>query len=211
MKRVLPITVTIVAMVGILFVPLNTTEEEKAIKSPQQQMVTITLSTALHAQNEEQVPTLSTPQLPLEVKDNVDPVVSELHEDVEVAEDPVIQEHLPPVLMHSDLLIEQAQEIVFHELEDSITPPVFDLTRLVSALEYPPIARRQNKEGVVLLRLFVTEDGRIENIVVKNDPGYGFAEAAIRAFHTLQPIPAKRGDQPIAVTLVYPIRFLLKP
>ncbi len=91
------------------------------------------------------------------------------------------------------------------------TRPQFNLSLLTSRIVYPRKARRQGKEGTVLLRLFIDEKkGNIERIIVEEDPGFGFAEAAIAAFSNFQTTPAIRETSPVPVTLLYPIRFSLQ-
>lgn len=88
--------------------------------------------------------------------------------------------------------------------------PQFNRSLLASKIVYPNLAKRQGKEGTVVLRLFIDVKGNIERIVVEEDPGYGFAEAAIKAFSNIQTTPAVLGSKPVPVTLLYPIRFTLQ-
>ncbi|MGH0052747.1 MAG: energy transducer TonB [Sphaerochaetaceae bacterium] len=98
----------------------------------------------------------------------------------------------------------------YYAIESVTNPPIFDVSLLSSKIVYPPIAKRQGKEGTVMLRLFIGADGSIERIVIEEDPGYGMAEAALEAFTELQVQPALRETIPVPVTLVYPIRFTLQ-
>jgi protein TonB len=105
---------------------------------------------------------------------------------------------------------EQRGEDGYYYTIDMVTNhPQFDLSLLASRIVYPPLARRQGEEGTVLLRLFIDEKGVIDRIVVEEDPGFGFAEAAIKAFATLRVNPAILGTSPVPVTILYPIRFSL--
>lgn len=88
--------------------------------------------------------------------------------------------------------------------------PLFDRALLASRITYPPLARRQGIEGLVVLRLFIAETGKVERIVVEEDPGYGLAEAAVKAFTGLQGTPAIMGGKAVPVTLRYPVRFNLR-
>jgi protein TonB len=81
---------------------------------------------------------------------------------------------------------------------------------ILKRIEYPPLANRQRIEGVVFLELFIDKNGRIRNIVVLKDPGYGFAEAAIEALEGMTVKPAEANGVPVAVRYRYPIRFKLK-
>ncbi len=88
--------------------------------------------------------------------------------------------------------------------------PSFNRTALASRIRYPELAKRQGIEGLVMLRLFISSSGKVERIEVEEDPGYGLAEAAVKAFTGLQGEPALLGGKAVAVTLRYPVRFSLK-
>jgi TonB family C-terminal domain len=98
----------------------------------------------------------------------------------------------------------------YYTAESVTTPPVFDRALLASRIVYPPLAKRQRKEGLVILRLFLAPNGMVERIVVEEDPGYGLADAAIAAFTSFKASPALYKDEAVAVTLRYPIRFSLQ-
>lgn len=97
----------------------------------------------------------------------------------------------------------------YHSLEEVTTAPGFDRTLLASRIIYPDLAKRQGKEGLVMLRLFISSHGQVERVIVEQDPGYGFAEAAVRAFRGLTGKPAMKQGEAVAVTLLYPVRFTL--
>lgn len=75
---------------------------------------------------------------------------------------------------------------------------------------YPLIARRMGKEGRVILRLTIDEKGRLLNVEVIENAGYGFAEAAIDAVKKSTFMPAKKGGKPVASRAILPIRFELR-
>ncbi len=87
--------------------------------------------------------------------------------------------------------------------------PSFNRTALASKITYPPLAKRQGVEGLVMLRLFISVSGKVERIEVEEDPGYGMAQAAVKAFTGLQGEPAILGGKAVPVTLRYPVRFSL--
>lgn len=97
----------------------------------------------------------------------------------------------------------------YHSLDEVTSAPGFDRALLASRIVYPDLARRQGKEGLVMLRLFISSHGQVERVIVEQDPGYGFAEAAVRAFQGLTGKPARRHGEAVAVTLLYPVRFTL--
>lgn len=75
---------------------------------------------------------------------------------------------------------------------------------------YPLLANKQGIEGIVYLELFIDQNGNIRKIEVLKDPGYGFAEAAIKALQGIKCKPAEANGIPVAVRYRYPIRFTLK-
>jgi protein TonB len=75
---------------------------------------------------------------------------------------------------------------------------------------YPSLARRRSKEGVVLLRLSINENGNLTHIELIEDPGHGFAEAAIEAVRSSSFSPAHYNGKPVAIQATLPIRFTLR-
>jgi len=75
---------------------------------------------------------------------------------------------------------------------------------------YPALAKRRNKEGVVLLRLSISETGQLTRLEVLEDPGYGFAEAAQEALRSSSFTPAHHNGKPVAVRATLPVRFNLR-
>ncbi len=98
----------------------------------------------------------------------------------------------------------------YYPLESTTVGPTFDSTLLAKRIIYPSLAKRQGKEGVVVLRLFISSSGDVEDIWIVDDPGYGFGEAAQAAFQGMQVAPASIEGKPIAVTLLFPVRFTLR-
>ncbi|MFA6680959.1 MAG: TonB family protein [Sphaerochaeta sp.] len=98
----------------------------------------------------------------------------------------------------------------YHETTSVDQGPSFDRGVLASRIKYPSLAKRQGREGLVMLRLFISSTGKVERIEVEEDPGYGLAEAAVRAFTGLQGEPAILGGKAVPVTLRYPVRFSLQ-
>ncbi len=88
--------------------------------------------------------------------------------------------------------------------------PVFPEQQVLSQMVYPPLAAKQGLEGTVILELSIDAQGVIRQIVVLKDPGFGFAEAAVKALQGIRVKPAQAGGQAVAVRYRYPIRFTLK-
>ncbi|HLC15314.1 MAG TPA: TonB family protein [Thermodesulfovibrionia bacterium] len=77
--------------------------------------------------------------------------------------------------------------------------------------QYPRQARRRGKEGVVVLKLFIDENGRLVNVQVVKDPGYDLAEAAVEAVKssTFQPAKGRKGES-VACRCLLPVKFVLR-
>ncbi|MGA3113940.1 MAG: TonB family protein [Syntrophobacteraceae bacterium] len=75
---------------------------------------------------------------------------------------------------------------------------------------YPALAKRLEKEGTVLLRVTIDEQGRPLEIEVLKKAGFGFDEEAVKAIKDSSFVPAKRDGKPLACRALLPIRFVLK-
>jgi periplasmic protein TonB len=76
--------------------------------------------------------------------------------------------------------------------------------------KYPSIARSRGWQGKVLLRVKVTSDGLSEAVAVHQSSGHEVLdESAIAAVENWKFIPAKRGNTPVACTVIVPIIFAL--
>jgi protein TonB len=79
-----------------------------------------------------------------------------------------------------------------------------------AAENFPEEAKRLGLEGVVVLSLDIDENGAIAGARVVEDPGHGFAAAAVRSVRaTCRFAPGRRGETPVATTLRYTVRFVL--
>ncbi|OHD13968.1 MAG: hypothetical protein A2086_10550 [Spirochaetes bacterium GWD1_27_9] len=87
--------------------------------------------------------------------------------------------------------------------------PVFPTDLIKSKVIYPPLAAKQEIEGSVILEVSIDQNGNIRGITVLKDPGYGFAQAALKAMEGIKVIPARANGVPVAVKYRYPIRFAL--
>ncbi|MBL8957726.1 MAG: TonB family protein [Myxococcaceae bacterium] len=75
---------------------------------------------------------------------------------------------------------------------------------------YPEAAQREGIEGVVVLRVTVAEDGRVLEVVVLEEPGYGLGDAARAAVLKSTFKPATRGGVAVRSTLTWRYRFELR-
>jgi len=74
--------------------------------------------------------------------------------------------------------------------------------------EYPPDALAQGLEATVVLKLLVDETGKVAQATAVDDPGHGFAEAAVRiAKRYFRFEPARRGTEAVSTWLRFTVRF----
>jgi periplasmic protein TonB len=68
----------------------------------------------------------------------------------------------------------------------------------------------ENKvEGVIRVKVLVDVDGRIKKAIPLNDLGFGTAALAVKVCTEMEFVPAKRGEEAVAVWIIIPIRFVL--
>ncbi len=75
---------------------------------------------------------------------------------------------------------------------------------------YPPVAKRLQKEGNVLLRVTIDERGLPVDVEIVKGAGFGFDEEAVKAVQCSTFVPAKKVGKPLACKVLLPIRFVLK-
>jgi protein TonB len=75
---------------------------------------------------------------------------------------------------------------------------------------YPKVARRFNREGQVILRLTIDAAGSLVAVEVLEDPGYGFAAAAVDAVRRSRFLPARHEGKPVVAKALLPVRFTLQ-
>lgn len=75
---------------------------------------------------------------------------------------------------------------------------------------YPPALRAQGIEGTVIVEVDIDAEGNVVDARLKRATGLEFDEAALRALRGSKYYPAKRGDQPVAVRVIIPVKFRLR-
>lgn len=77
--------------------------------------------------------------------------------------------------------------------------------------EYPTIAKSRGWQGKVLLRVQVSAEGLSDTVAVEQSSGHEMLdESALQAVKQWKFIPAKRGDTPVASSVIVPIIFTLR-
>lgn len=92
--------------------------------------------------------------------------------------------------------------------------PLFSVTRMPSFKvqikpEYPEEARRLGIEGVVLLEVAISSEGKVLDVAIIDDPGFGLGESARSAILRSEFEPAMSESTPVAVRVRIPVRFRL--
>jgi protein TonB len=76
---------------------------------------------------------------------------------------------------------------------------------------YPESARRRGIEGTTLLKIYVNDKGRVEEVLVERSAGHEDLDAAaMEAVKKWRFDPARRDNQPVAVWVMLPVRFELR-
>jgi TonB family protein len=101
---------------------------------------------------------------------------------------------------------------------EAVEPPPAELKEAIKAPrflqkadpKYPDRARRAQKEGVVWLEATIGVDGTAKDITVTEGIGFGCDEAAIDALKNSRFVPAKQGEESVAVRIQISYRFKLE-
>lgn len=76
---------------------------------------------------------------------------------------------------------------------------------------YPRMSRRLGEQGTVLLRVFISAEGRAEKADIRTSSGYArLDEAALETVQRWRYVPGKRAGQPEAMWFNVPINFVLE-
>lgn len=100
--------------------------------------------------------------------------------------------------------------------QDSISElPIIPVDYVQKNTVYPHEADENVIEVIVILKLFIDNNGNLNKIEILQNPGNGFAEAAVNGFKDkngkyIKCIPAKINGTPVAVNCNFPIKFKLK-
>ena len=204
---------------ALMFVPLRSAGSDQIV-SPSPQVTTFRLASRELAQEElidhqQDIASPRDPETPQQIsseayKPSLATKLPKQKEPDVQAFSPLFQDHGEP-LMHDDDPTEELPHDgeTFYDLIHVTIPPQFDRSLFTSAVVYPEVAKRRGIEGRVMLRLFIDAQGVLQKIIVEEDPGYGFAESAVRAFTGLSFKPASIDGRTVAVTIQYPVVFAL--
>lgn len=93
-----------------------------------------------------------------------------------------------------------------------VTKDAIPSYRINPSPTYPRTARKRGFHGIVVLSVFVDENGKVSNLWVSTSSGYILLDnAAVKAVKDWAFEPGMKGDKRIAMWVKVPIRFELKP
>ncbi|KMQ51168.1 TonB family protein [Chitinispirillum alkaliphilum] len=75
--------------------------------------------------------------------------------------------------------------------------------------EYTKEMLENRVEGTVRIRVLIDIDGKVKKAELLNDIGFGSGEQALVTIKEMEFFPALRNDEPVAVWIVIPVRFVL--
>jgi protein TonB len=76
---------------------------------------------------------------------------------------------------------------------------------------YPPQARREKREAVVVLALTIDDHGKVAEVAVVDAPrGYGFERSAEAYARKLRFTPAYAGPKPVASRIEWSVHFYVR-
>lgn len=76
---------------------------------------------------------------------------------------------------------------------------------------YPALSKRMREEGQVMLRVFVSADGRAEKVEISKSSGSPrLDKAASAAVSNWRFVPAKKGERNVASWVLVPVVFKLE-
>ena len=92
-----------------------------------------------------------------------------------------------------------------------VTQPSHEASYLANPKpQYPPMSKRLNETGVVLLKVFVTADGKAAVVKLKKSSGYSrLDDAALNAVSNWRFVPAKSNGKPVDYWYDVPVNFQL--
>lgn len=77
--------------------------------------------------------------------------------------------------------------------------------------EYPPLARRRQQEGTVVLEALVNPDGKVGGLAVRQSSGHPLLdEAALKGVKGWRFEPGRRGAVAVVMKVLVPVRFGLR-
>ena len=84
-------------------------------------------------------------------------------------------------------------------------PSSFEMQKL-----YPEAAKREGKEANVKLKLLIDETGKVSQVEITEEAGFGFDEVALKLARKFKFKPAQKNDEPVSVWIPWTYKFRLE-
>lgn len=88
--------------------------------------------------------------------------------------------------------------------------PIGGIQAIQQKLHFTEIAIRAGIEGTVFIQAIIDKNGNVAEAIVLKGLGAGLNEEALSAVKTTKFVPGKQRGRPVNVTMVIPIKFLLR-
>lgn len=85
--------------------------------------------------------------------------------------------------------------------------PVIPKSKLLKKIKYPKEAHIQEIEEIIIVELYIENDGEIQYLKVMKGDNQLLINTVIKAFREIRCIPAQINDKNVASKLRFPVRF----
>jgi protein TonB len=199
---------------AILFVTLNAGQASREAEAKARVMKLVDITEYIPPPPDSPPPPPPPPQEAPPPDNAVETIAEEMFETGEAPENQTVVEAGSIVMPQSPAVFEE-EYLPAHKISVN---PEFPNAAILRALRYPPIARRSNIEGRVILDLFVDRTGVVRRIeILLEDPlDRGFGEAAVSAIWEAlrnpenRCRPAQANGAPVSARVRYPVTFRLR-
>ncbi len=114
-------------------------------------------------------------------------------------------------LIFSFLFIDSAfsQQEAYLAFAEVMPQPVGGITSIYKHIVYPETAREAHLEGKVYLLVYISEEGKVDNVTIIKGLGLGCDKAAVDAVKSENFTPGEHNGKKVKVKLAIPISFQL--
>lgn len=104
----------------------------------------------------------------------------------------------------------EPEKIVYFVAVDRMPVPVGGERAIQLKIIYPALAKKNKIEGIVYIRAFIDEYGRVQKTAVDKGIGFGCDEAAQKAVKSTRFQPGYLNNRPVKVQISIPVQFKLQ-
>ena len=171
---------------------------------------TVQMEEIVQTTQELKAPPPPRPPVPVEVPDDFVFEEEELDLDATLDLDAPLSDLPPPPPMPATPEPETADETEIFVVVEQMPTIIGGAQKVYEYLEYPEIARQAGLEGLVVIQIVVTPEGRPAMPEVARSSGQVLDEAAVKAVMQLTFQPGMQRGRAVSVRMSIPIRFRLR-